>query len=255
MIKQNVEVDGERNRQRNIIHLCTIYNITFLCYYCRLGAILTNEKMEMSEAKEGELNGNTVPNLGPSANHLKSSAKGRKRKRRKQKQEIIGSKIKNDNDILVENDGLVHRTDSVPSTASGSYTNPEVNEIAGRTGDIRDKDKKSTFPEDVRKVALTLAVSNMMKPKVKENLATLDHIDYVLVYSDDDKHSQISNEALNELRNKFEKKVELEGLSIVRKKKGNSTFVVMSCSFERLCKEAEAVSLKMPLAGVGYALA
>jgi hypothetical protein len=214
--------------------------------------------MEMSEAKEGELNENTLPNLGPSANHLKSSAKGHKRKRRKKKHsEITGSKIKNDNDILVENDGLVHRTDSVPSTASGSYTtNPAANEIAGMAGDMsRHKDKKSTFPEDVREVALTLAVSNMMKPKVKENLATLDHIDYVLVYSDDDKHSQISSEALNELRNKFEKKVELEGLSIVRKKKGNSTFVVMSCSFERLCKEAEAVSLKMPLAGVGYPLA
>jgi hypothetical protein len=209
--------------------------------------------MEMFEAKEGELtqNGNTLPHLAPSAVHSKSSSKGHKRKRRRRKQEIVGSRAENDNDILVENDGLVHRTDSVPSTASGSYTNLVVNEIAGRNGDIKQKRDKSDFPEDVRKVALTLAVSSMTKPKVKENLTTLDHVDYVLVYSDDEKHKQLSNQVLNELRNKFEKKVELEGLSIVRKKKGNSTFVVMSCSFERLCKEAEAVSLKMPLAGVG----
>ena len=208
--------------------------------------------MEMLEAQEGESTQNTLANLGPPTNDLKSSPRGQRRRRRKKKQEIIKNKIETDNDFLVENDGLVHRTDSSPSNASGSYSNLTVKEIAStpRSYDKRQEDTKSSFPEDVRKIALKLAVSNMMKPKVKENLATLDHIDYVLVFSDD-KHNKISYQALNELRNRFEKKIELEGVSVVRKKKGNLTFVVMSCSFERLCKEAEAVSLKMPLAGVG----
>jgi hypothetical protein len=207
--------------------------------------------MEMFETNEGDSshNENSLPNFRPPVNHLKSSPRGHRRKRRK-KQEIK-NKIKTDNDVLVENDGLV-RSDSSPSNASGSYTNLGVNEISSprKSDGIRQKDAKSAFPEDVRKVALTLAVSDMMKPKVKENLATLDHVDYVLVFSHE-KHSKISKEALNELRKRFEKKVELAGVSVVRKRKGNLTFVLMSCSFERLCKEAEAVSLKMPLAWVG----
>ena len=180
-------------------------------------------------------------------NHSASSSEGHKRKRKKKKQNI-GSQTKNDNDILVENDLLVQRTNSIPNTVNGSYMNVVEDETAINNFDLQQK-RKSGLPEDVRKVALTLAVSNIT-PQATENLASLDHIDYVLVFSDDDKHNEISNEALNELRNKFEKKVELEGVTVVRKKKGNKTFVVMSCCFNRLCQEAEAVSLKMPLAGV-----
>lgn len=218
--------------------------------------------MEMFEAKE-ELphNTDTLPDVAHPANHAKSGHSpkpGHKRKKRKKRQDMTDGKRKNDDDTLVENDALVCRTDSYPSTGSGSdfvenntfctrETTPQ------RSVDLKRKERKSDFSEDVRKVALTLAVSNAMKHKVKENLATLDHVDYVLVYSESDKHSEMSNQVLNELRKNFEKKVELEGVSIVRKTKGNFTFVVMSCSFERLCKEAEAVSLKMPLAGVGIA--
>ncbi|XP_028401787.1 anoctamin-4-like isoform X2 [Dendronephthya gigantea] len=207
--------------------------------------------MEMFKANEKEYSTHKRDILPPleasgAVNHSIPSSEGHKRKRRKKKRDI-GSRIKTDSEILVENDLLVHRTNSIPSTVNGSYMNVVESETANNNFDLQQK-RKSDLPEDVRKVALTLAVSNI-KPQAKENLATLDHIDYVLVFCDDDKHKEMSNEVLNELRNKFEKKVELEGVTIVRKKKGNTTFVVMSCSFERLCQEAEAVSLKMPLAG------
>lgn len=215
--------------------------------------------MEMFVKQELPHNRDSLPDV--SANHAKSGHSpkpGHKRKKRKKRQENAGGKRKNDDDILVENDALVYRTDSYPSTGSGSNfvennTFSTRDSTPQRSGDLKHKERKPDFPEDVRKVALTLAVSNAMKHKVKENLTTLDHVDYVLVYSENEKHNEMSNQVLNELRKNFEEKVELAGVSIVRKKKGNLTFVVMSCSFERLCKEAEAVSLKMPLAGVGMA--
>ena len=218
--------------------------------------------MEMFGAKE-ELpqNKDNLPNVAHPVNPSKSGHSpkpGHKRKKKKKKQDVTAGKRKNDNDILVENDVLVYRTDSVPSTTGNSnfvenHTFSAREAAPHRSGDLKREKGKADFPEDVRKVALTLAVSNAMKREVKENLATFDHVDYVLVFSENDKHSEMSNQVLNELRKNFEKKVELEGVSIVRKTKGDLTFVVMSCSFERLCKEAEAVSLKMPLAGVGLA--
>lgn len=218
--------------------------------------------MEMFGAKE-ELppNKDNLPNVTHSVNPSKSGHSpkpGHKRKKRKKKQETTAGRRKNDNDILVENDLLVYRTDSLPSTAGDSnfvenHTFSRREAAPHRSGDLKREKGKVDFPEDVRKVALTLAVSNALKRGVKENLATFDHVDYVLVFSENDKHSEMSNQVLKELRKNFEKKVELEGVSIVRKTKGDLTFVIMSCSFERLCKEAEAVSLKMPLAGVGLA--
>ena len=207
----------------------------------------------MFQTKDENLNHNkeNLPELASFDNRSKSSPKPEHKRKKRKKRGTINSKTENDNDILVQNDALVHRTSSVPSTASGSETNFVTHESAETNGLIKQDVKKSDFSEDVRKVALTLAVTKMTKPEVQENLVTLDHVDYVLVYSDEDKHNQLSKQVLNKLRNDFEKKVELEGVSIVRKKKGNLTFVAMSCCFERLCKEAEAVCLKMPLAGVG----
>lgn len=205
----------------------------------------------MKQKKEGNWSDrNTLP-YEQTSEHSKSKPNEHKRKRRRKRPEVVGSKTRNDNDILVENDDLVCRTDGVSGRANRSSAIFDENMIPVRNGLDVNYRKKPYFPKDVRKLALTLAVSKMAKPRAKENLTTLDHIDYVLVFSDDQKHKQLSNCVLNELRENFEEKVRFEGVSVVRRKRGNATYVVMSCSFERLCKEAEAVSLKMPLAGVG----
>ena len=95
--------------------------------------------------------------------------------------------------------------------------------------------------KDLRKVALHLAISKSSEGKNNKFL----HHDYVLVHRTGD------NRNLHEkLRKKYETELHAQGFRVDRKYTAENTFVVLHCSFERLCEEAEHVSLEMPLAGV-----
>lgn len=95
--------------------------------------------------------------------------------------------------------------------------------------------------KDIRKLALQLAISKSNETKNNKFL----HHDYVLVHRTGD------NRNLHEkLRKKYEAELHAQGFRVDRKYTAEKTFVVLHCSFERLCEEAEHVSLEMPLAGV-----
>lgn len=95
--------------------------------------------------------------------------------------------------------------------------------------------------KDLRKLALHLAISKSSEGKNNKFL----HHDYVLVHRTGD------NRNLHEkLRKKYESGLHAQGFRVDRKYTAENTFVVLHCSFERLCEEAEHVSLEMPLAGV-----
>lgn len=99
-----------------------------------------------------------------------------------------------------------------------------------------DRDEK-----DLRKLALHLAISKSNEGKNSKYF----HQDYVLVHRTGD------NRNLHEkLRKKYESELHTQGFRVERKYTGEKTYVVLHCSFERLCEEAEHVSLEMPLAGV-----
>lgn len=99
--------------------------------------------------------------------------------------------------------------------------------------------------KDLRKLALHLAMSKSEEGKNSKYL----HHDYVLVHRTGD------NRNLHEkLRKKFEAELHLQGFRVERKYTSNKTFVILHCSFERLCEEAEHVSLEMPLAGVSQSI-
>lgn len=93
---------------------------------------------------------------------------------------------------------------------------------------------------DLRKLALHLAIT---KSNEGQNSRVLHH-DYVLVHKTGD------NCNLHEkLRKKYEAELHELGFRLDRMYTAEKTFVVLHCSFERLCEEAEKVSLEMPLAG------
>lgn len=193
-------------------------------------------------------------------NYLIHSTKSPKHKKKRMNwnQDKIGPP-ENDHDILIQNDSLMHRTYNTPSASSESPEDQQRIEMFHENNSLnhhieltKEESVDSVNSEDVRKVALSLALERDFKNKEEKIPETLKHIDYVLVYPDDADNNGPSNyPALCELREQFERKTELEELVLTKKKRGNLTFVIITCSFPRLCQEAEAVSLKMPLAGVG----
>ena len=94
---------------------------------------------------------------------------------------------------------------------------------------------------DLRKLALQLAISKSSEGKNNKFL----HQDYVLVHKTGDNRN-----VHEKLRKKYESELHAQGFRVDRLYTADKTFVVLHCSFERLCEEAEKVSLEMPLAGV-----
>lgn len=94
---------------------------------------------------------------------------------------------------------------------------------------------------DIRKLALHLAISKSSEGKNNKFL----HHDYVLVHKTGDNRN-----LHDKLRKKYETELHTQGFRVDRKYTAEKTFVILHCSFERLCEEAENVSLEMPLAGV-----
>ena len=96
---------------------------------------------------------------------------------------------------------------------------------------------------DYRELAIRLA-NNHSKPNTAVKRKRT-YVDYVLVFSGDDESE------LNESqRQKFERLLKEEGIDVYRLHVGDYVYVELCCSFERLCQEAEAVFLEMPLIGV-----
>ena len=81
-------------------------------------------------------------------------------------------------------------------------------------------------------------------------------IDYVLVHpvvdlkTITDEEDKKSEERKNELREKFERAMKDEKLQKQTEVIGDKIYTKIHCPFRRLCEEAEAVSLELPLAGV-----
>ena len=71
------------------------------------------------------------------------------------------------------------------------------------------------------------------------------HYDYILVHKTGD-----TRNLQEKLRKQYESELHAQGFRVERKYTAEKTFVILHCSFERLCEEAEKVSLEMPLAGV-----
>ena len=95
---------------------------------------------------------------------------------------------------------------------------------------------------DYRKIAIELA-------SVKKNAGKQKRLksccDYALVYEVDDQDVITSTE-----RARFEAALKEDGLELVYTLHGELMFVEVYASFERLCKQAEAIYLDMPLEGV-----
>ena len=95
---------------------------------------------------------------------------------------------------------------------------------------------------DYRKIAIELA-------SVKKNAGKQNRLksccDYALVYEVDDQDVITSTE-----RAQFEAALKEDGLELVYTLHGELMFVEVYASFERLCKQAEAIYLDMPLEGV-----
>ena len=101
--------------------------------------------------------------------------------------------------------------------------------------------QKNHDEKDIRKLALELAITRSSEVKTNKVL----HHDYVLVHKTGD-----SFNLHEKMRKKYESELHDQGFRLDRKYTADKTFVVLHCSFERLCEEAEKVSLEMPLEGV-----
>ena len=135
--------------------------------------------------------------------------------------------------------------------ASQSDTQVPLRPMVSREGWINIHEQltsdPSTMPQidrnekDARKLALHLAINKSTEGKNSK----FSHFDYVLAHKTGD------NLNVHErLREKYESELHEQGFRVERKHTTQRTFAVLQCSFERLCEEAEHVSLEMPLAGV-----
>ena len=95
---------------------------------------------------------------------------------------------------------------------------------------------------DYRKIAIELASAKKSTGKQKR---LKSYCDYALVYELDDQDVITSTE-----RARFEAALKEDGLELVYTLHGELMFVEVYASFERLCKQAEAIYLDMPLEGV-----
>lgn len=95
---------------------------------------------------------------------------------------------------------------------------------------------------DYRKIAIELA---SVKKNTGKQKRLKSYCDYALVYEVDDQDVITSAE-----RARFEAALKEDGLELVYTLRGELMFVEVYASFERLCKQAEAIYLDMPLEGV-----
>lgn len=134
-----------------------------------------------------------------------------------------------------------HRVDQVPLENVGSSREKLLNIHEELNNTHLPHSKANCDETDLRKLALHLAINKSSEGKTNKFL----HYDYVLVHKTGDNRN-----AHEKLRKKYEAELHTQGFRVDRKYTAEKTFVILHCSFERLCEEAEKVSLEMPLAGV-----
>ena len=100
---------------------------------------------------------------------------------------------------------------------------------------------------DYRELAVRLASSYSKQAVATKRKRSF--VDYILVFSRDDESEFNENQ-----RQKFESLLKAEGIDAHRSHFGNHVYVELCCSFERLCEEAEAIFLEMPLIGVSIVI-
>lgn len=202
-------------------------------------------------------------------NHVNGSKKREETKIYKRKGQADSFHVKQHGDLLAEKDlksnGQSPRGEEVQIDVSqmksdGSYDSSHK-ELHVNEGKILNRfDSKLTEettidgsgiidnPErpanvDYREMAIRLA-NSYSRPSTscrKRRLFT----DYLLVFDQDD-----DSEYMESQRDNFEKLLCKEGMQVHRIHAGKHVYVEICCSFERLCQEAEAVFLEMPLIGV-----
>ncbi|XP_065059124.1 anoctamin-7-like [Rhopilema esculentum] len=105
------------------------------------------------------------------------------------------------------------------------------------------ENSENTARNDYRALAIRLA-NSYCRPKT--GIKKRQHfVDYLLIFDGDD-----DNEFNEKQRDDFEKLLVNEGMEVTRTHIGKEVFVELSCSFKRLCQEAEYIFLEMPLIGL-----
>ena len=122
----------------------------------------------------------------------------------------------------------------------GSSNADKTNNYINNNNHYNNEESSKT---DYRKLALDLASQHSSKGKEKDKRESLP--DFVLVYNVHDADALHKKE-----RELFEAKIQEEDIAIVYDIVDNNMFVQLYPTFERLCQEAEAVALEMPLEGV-----
>lgn len=125
-----------------------------------------------------------------------------------------------------------------------SNNNNDNNNMEYEDGNNIDQ-REETGKTDYRKVALDLASQRSSKIQQKDERKSLP--DFVLIYNVHDVNALHKKE-----REIFEAKIKEEDIEIFYDIVGDSMFVQLYPTFERLCQEAEAVALEMPLEGVCF---
>lgn len=120
--------------------------------------------------------------------------------------------------------------------------------ITHAVGKLRNRKKKPKQKHSAFDRRYT-ALGPLLKPEWKR-------IDYVLVHKvqtsdevqDEEKKNELSK--LEDMRDRFEAALEHEGFSIMPERIDDFIYKKLHVSFKRLCEEAEAIKLEMPLLGV-----
>lgn len=172
--------------------------------------------------------------------HIREKKKKRKARRSKSSEDISSSDVQNGG-YLRQVSSFSHGEKPLPLEPMGSRE--KLIHIHEELDNTHSPSRPEIFRDekDLRKLALNLAISKSNEGKNSKFL----HHDYVLVHRTGD----IRN-LQEKLRKKYESELHAQGFRVDRKYTAENTFVVLHCSFERLCEEAEHVSLEMPLAGV-----
>lgn len=178
----------------------------------------------------------------------------RRRKRRKKKVKIMDEMNEDESPSPTRNhhsEGDRNVDGSIPMNDLKSRETPERNHKAICDSSLQQAMESVEFSpitttttanaNDVRHLALQQAINRSKSHSMDKKR----HTDYVLVHKTGD-----HNHSNSKLREIFEAVLEEEGLKIDRKYTTMHSFVILHCPFERLCIEAEYVSLEMPLAGV-----
>lgn len=139
-------------------------------------------------------------------------------------------------------DSHQHKPQRVISVSRNASELTEETTLHGSTSIDSNDNCEGLLRVDYRELAVKLANDYNRPATVVKRRRKF--VDYVLVFSKDD-----DSEFNESQRQSFEGLLETEGIDVSRCHIGNHVYVELCCSFDRLCQEAEAIFLEMPLVG------